>query len=464
MKVLKLLGKTLLVLLASAVLLFAVALAVNWNDRPASADTRRLGGLIASRPQVPDAENAYIYLLGFTAPEDEDPVEIGAQRRDWLAEIVPVHFDQGDDPLRTALKFREAGEASQQAFKSACQEDDRKDCGAEFEALSASWRPSHLDALALVRYERLLTRYHLRELVRLDLRAPLPPYGEVLYTQRIALLAQMQNATAGRLDEIGRFLRADIAFWRAQQRAANSLISKMIAVAALRNHFYFSNLILRRIPADKVMSVVPEDWSREFSAEERSMLAVMAGELLFVENTFAELEEGDLEKPGDDESEESRERAAIRRAIYDFEMIFFQQQDQVNFYATRYAHMADAFDIPMVRYAEAEASFREFLESEPRGMHLYNPIGCWIRDQDDGMSYAEYPLRVASVEGMRRAALVTTQLRSRAVFELDLSSELERADLRNPYTGAAFEWNAGRRAVVFKGAEVHRWRSNEYFY
>jgi len=464
MKFFKLLRTVLLGLLVSVLLVFLIAIAVNWNDQRPSPAARRLTSLIADRALVPDAENAYVYLLGFGAPADKDPAEVGALRRDWLDEIVPAHFDMADDPLPSPLGFRENGEASQPAFKTVCREDARKNCGVEFEALSESWHPSQLDALALARYEQLLTRPKLRESVPRDVRAPLPAYSEVLYAQRMALLTQMQNAKAGKFDEVGRFLRADIAFWRAQQRAANSLISKMIAVAALRNHFYFSNLILRRVPPGTVLSIVPEDWAREFSREERSMLAVMAGEMLIAEATFSELERGNLEKPEDDESDEGRFKAVVRRAFYDFIMLFFQKQDQLNLCAARYTRMADAFDVPMTRYAEADASVREFARSEPHGLRIYNPIGSWLRDQDDGTSYLGYPPRAASLEGMRRAAQLTVQLRSRAVPMQDVPGELLLADLRDPYTGAAFKWQADRRAIVFEGIEDHRWRRHEYFY
>lgn len=194
------------------------------------------------------------------------------------------------------------------------------------------------------------------------------------------------------------------------------------------------------------------------------MLAVMAGELLIAEAIFSEMERGNLDKPEDDESEEGRVKAVVRRAIYESLMFFFQKQDQVNHYAMRYTRLADAFEVPLSRYAEAAASVRESAGSDPHGIRIYNPIGSWMRDQDDGTSYVEYPMRVASLEGMRRAALLTVQLRSRSVPLQDVPGEMQRAELCDPYTGAAFEWNVDRRAVVFDGLENHRWRHNEYFY
>ena len=90
-----------------------------------------------------------------------------------------------------------------------------------------------------------------------------------------------QLAGQGKVAEVRAGLSADFDYWRGAQLNAETLIAKMIAVAALRNHFFFSNLVLRRLPADQVMSAMPPDWQRPFSDEERSMLLVMGGELLY---------------------------------------------------------------------------------------------------------------------------------------------------------------------------------------
>src|SRR4051812_31965987 len=145
MKMFKLLGRLVLGLFVSAVLLILVALAINWNDRPPSVDARRLAALIADRPQLPDADNAYIYELGFDAPAEQDPVAVGTQRRDWLETMGREEFDPSADPLTDGLKFARETDPARRAFKDACQEESRLRCASEFEQLAAAWQATEQD-------------------------------------------------------------------------------------------------------------------------------------------------------------------------------------------------------------------------------------------------------------------------------------------------------------------------------
>jgi hypothetical protein len=54
-KFLKLLGKVLLALVGCVVLLYLIALAMNWRDAPPSAEWRRLHKILDDRPAVPVA-------------------------------------------------------------------------------------------------------------------------------------------------------------------------------------------------------------------------------------------------------------------------------------------------------------------------------------------------------------------------------------------------------------------------
>ncbi|HZX81024.1 MAG TPA: hypothetical protein VFE72_08755, partial [Lysobacter sp.] len=70
--------------------LLLVLLAINWQDRPPSADALRLARLVDERAPVADADNAYVYLLGMSVPRAEDPARWGARRRAWLDGLTPA--------------------------------------------------------------------------------------------------------------------------------------------------------------------------------------------------------------------------------------------------------------------------------------------------------------------------------------------------------------------------------------
>lgn len=68
-------------------------------------------------------------------------------------------------------------------------------------------------------------------------------------------------------------------------------------------------------------------------------------------------------------------------------------------------------------------------------------------------AYARYLSRVADVEGVRRATVVTTELRSREVAIAKMPAELAEHTIRTPYGGEPFAWDAGEQAIVFVGKE-----------
>jgi len=73
-------------------------------------------------------------------------------------------------------------------------------------------------------------------------------------------------------------------------------------------------------------------------------------------------------------------------------------------------------------------------------------------------------MRVAAAEGMRRAALLTVELRARGVAIQNVADEMSRSELRQPFDHAAFAWSAEYQAVIYGGFEADQRRRNAYFY
>src|SRR5262245_56977367 len=84
MGVIRLLGKLLVVIFLLALLILVALWLINLDDRPPSAATLRLERRVADLPPVADADNAYVYLLGFDVADDVAPDEFGARRFHWL--------------------------------------------------------------------------------------------------------------------------------------------------------------------------------------------------------------------------------------------------------------------------------------------------------------------------------------------------------------------------------------------
>ncbi len=75
----------------------------------------------------------------------------------------------------------------------------------------------------------------------------------------------------------------------------------------------------------------------------------------------------------------------------------------------------------------------------------------------------QYAMRIADIEGVRRLALLVAELHAEGVSVADAPGALAEAQLRNPYTEAAFAWAPPGR-VMFTGEApaAQRHHSLEY--
>ncbi len=459
MKVAKVIGWLLLSTLLLVALFYLILVAINWNDRPPSAAVLRFEQIIATRPAVAADDNAVVYLMGFGAPTDGDPVEVGTRRMAWV-EAFDANTNRESDPLAEELSFQSEGSSLVAHLGNACgQEADRLQCASVFETLARDWQPSDLDALALRRYEALLTRRAWRDVVWMDAAAPWPGYMNVMHAQRLYLLRLGQWAAQGRIEEVRAGLETDFAFWRTAVPAADSLVAQMMAINALRQHFAYANLMLRGLSAEQAIRAVPADWRREFSTAERSMKRVMAGEMALWKGLMAYSKREGVEgaTPGDGDAP-----TLVEKWTGYLTEPLFKMQDTMNGVADRRLRLCEEFEAPMNQYLRLQQSWDK-ARSE-RGFSLYNPVGNILLRIDDGSTYVVYALRAASVEGMRRAALLAVQLHTTGVAPEAVDGLVANSDLRDPYTEKPFEWNAERRSVTFTAPENHRSRRNEFFY
>jgi len=461
MKVLKILGWLLLATFLLVVLVYLILVAINWNDRPPSAAVLRFQKIVADRPAVTPDDNAVVYINGFGAPTDADPVEIGTRRMQWMEAFDSLTTERATDPLPEALSFQEKGSPLVAHLGNACgQESDRLQCISVFESMARAWQPSDIDELALRRYEALLTRRGWREVVPMDVAAPWPPYSNVTHAQRLYLLRLGQWAAQGRIDEVRAGLDADFAFWRTAVPSADSLIAQMIAVSALRQHFSYSNLILRGLTPEQALRAEPDDWRREISVAERSMKRAMAGEMAFWKGVMAQTKrmavQGTTIVGADDPTFIERWTGYLTDPL-------FKMQDTMNGVAERRMRLCESFEVPMSQYPRLERHWDNVPVDHE--LSIYNPVGRMILQIESPFTYVDYVMRTASVEGMRRAALLAVQLHINGAGSDAIGGLVENSDLRDPYTEKPFEWSAERRTLAFISPDnQQRSRRLEYSY
>jgi hypothetical protein len=399
-----------------------------WVSHLPNAAARKLEALYASRPSVDDADNAFIDVYGFSAPAGVDAHTHGARRLAWLRRMHRDPEASGEDPGDDDFESGKLRTRAAQQIFTACRESQARACAEALRQLSEDQPLSTQEALLMERYRGLLGRGAWREEPWHSVSDRLPSYQTVLDAQRISLIRLRPASLRGDTAALRDALQRDLVFWRRVQKSTDGLIGKMIAIAAIRQHFTFANLLLRELPPGKVMDAVPPSWREPLSDEERSMWRVMAGEYAFSRTAAREMYTDEGVAPDDNITSETLDRVLvhIRRRV--------EPPRMLNQIALLYESVARNFEVPLHQYLQARSA-----------------VAAASRIPDEATHTATYSLRVGDIEGMRRAALLTAQLRSLAVPEADVPAELRKSVLRTPFEEQPFGWDASERAVAYEG-------------
>lgn len=457
MRYLGLIAKILASLMAIFVLLYLIAVVINWGDQPPTADYLRLKRQVEERPAVADDENGFVYLAGMAAAPEEFPEGVGARRNAWFEEIGRNPKTKTADPVREHFDYKARRDAGVKAMFDACTPPKLAGCPAAFAAAppAAAWPDS--DRLLLERYRTMIRRPGWREVVPTDVRAPLIEYQNATAGLRMQMLA-LRDADAATLREE---LSRDHAFWRGMLASADLLIGKMIAVAGIRQHFYFGNLLLRDLPPAEATAAIPDSWRQEMTRAELSFDRVMAAELAAFEGILRN--PGEVDVFDDVEIFEPKRQRPLRRMGRIAARPFYQPQDVINHVAADYVAIAKAFDVPVARLPGVARELSLRAESDPYLSRVYDVTGDHLRQWMD-IDFGQYGLRVGTLEGLRRAALTTAELRASGVPPERMAAELANAPLKNPFDGQPFAWDAKEFTVVYLGPEIHAWRRVAFAY
>lgn len=446
-KALKVAGWIVVGLLALVAVGYLLLLAINWNDQPASAAARRLEQVFAAgAPPVPEADNGFVYWIGFGAQQQVDPMLLGAQRIGWSHQmaktvdaVLPASFPGTDmtfaKPAAAMADIeRECRWAEPACVAALAGKDTVIDA-----ALAA-------DALLLARYQTLLSKPGWQATMPVDGRLPFPNLAAPVKGQGLLMLRAWREAGKGNAGEVARMLAADGVFWRRVAASPNSLIFKMVATAALRRHFAWGNLILRRLPPERAYAAVPEHWHRALSLPEHSMLHAYAYEYKYLGSSVDTL----YLQAG------MTEDGYLDEVMGSLLAPLFKVQDFKNMYAQRLSAESDTLNVPYPQFAAAlqrtRADNKAMLASAGE-LHAYNLAGRILIAIGD-VDFTKYAARVADLEGVRRAALLTVELRKQQLSAAQLPQALADASLRDPYHSVPFGWDGAAASIVFTGLEA----------
>jgi hypothetical protein len=441
--------------LALAVAAYLALLAINWRDRPPSEEALQLAAVFRDRPSVADADNGFVYAMGFHVRPNEDPHAAGLRRIEWLRHVPEdPYVSLTPDPIDDGFDIKAGRSPAAQRLADACGLDMNQ-CAAALDgadAIVGEWLKS--EEWLLNRYRALLNHSGWIEPLPLDLRAPLPAYSGVFDGQKLLLARAWLLAGQKDAPGVRDLLAQDVRFWRQVLESADSVLTKMIAIAGLKRHFAFGNLALRRLPAERAMEGLPQEWTKEITSAERSMIRSLAGEWMFFDGVSRQTKaHGRWDDVVKDEGRADDE-GVIRKLLWIAAEPLYQPRDSANRWAGQLVRLARELDAPYAQYRDAleraKAIFTE--EREPPLSRLYNLLGgvmYWTGSVD----YSSYGARVSDIEGVRLAAFLTAELRSRKITTARMPGQLIASPVRVPYTGEPFTWDAAEEAVVFTGLE-----------
>lgn len=435
-----------------AVVVCVAAVVTNWRDEPPSPDALRLAAQYESRPAVADERNAFIYLLGFDAPLEHHPRAVGAQRFAWLQTLDGTPFDRAADPQTARLEYASTDPTVEQ-FLTVCGTDDAEciaafaDSGPVFDR----WSATHPWLLA--RYRELVAHDDWREHIP-GLTGPWANFAPALRGQQLLLLQAKQLADDGDVATVNTLLANDVRFWRMVLASSDSVLTTMIATAAMRRHFAWGSLAVRALRTGRGAAAIPIEWRAPMSADEISLRRELIGEWIFLSGALPDIVDADF---ANDESLATLNSDRFTRTL-------FQPQDTLNRQSAYLAAVIDTLDAPLLGFASvadgaSDLAYRTAEEALPP-RSLYNVVGALLLAGP--ANYADYARRLADVEGMRRAALTVVTLRDEQ--PTDIAAALAASPLRNPYDNAPLRWDETDQAVVFVGLEPGERGEHRFYY
>ena len=405
--------------------LYLMLLGVNRHDQPPSATAQEFRQALDGRPAVPDPDNAYLIML-----------RVSAGHQGYRASRRPV----------VEALVHHCGNSAAECF-------DAVDAAPRATAL---WLTD--EAWLLEQYKTLIVKPAFLQAVSIGDDAPTPDNKTVRDGQRLFLISALLTSTSGK--QLRAALDQDLAFWRMVLANSDLLITKLIATAAIKQHFEMGNEVQREWQARALGDTIPGLWRVAIDGKERSIQRPLIGEWRYMDLLIASImtETANPFAENDDQAPTWLDRAKWRIAL-----AAWQPQDFSNHQAAAMKRQIGLFDVPYASIPDALQASAGSADDVPWQVGgPYNLTGK-VLGLTTYTDYGGYVVRFCDLEGIRRAALLTVSMRERKTAPDSIGAAVRNAELTNPYTGEPFAWSASTGEVVFVGLEdepkgEHRFR------
>lgn len=447
-KVIKIIAYTFLLafLLLATYILYAWV--INWHDEPLSETSLEFQEFYDTNFSKSVENNAYALMLGFDVPEHENPLARGEERIRWSYTMVDV--PEEDRPYQFPGPVAEyfaspPPDASQ--FEKVCTLRSPNCVPAVLD------NPSFVENLlsehpwVVTRYADMLAMDEFVENTYLDYFFILPPYHHILASQRLYLISEVLMKGVSSPQDLHQALNRDLEFWRRVQRDSATLITRMIAIAAIQQHLFLTNELYKQLSSESLVDIFPAALFEPMNEEELSLYSVFSGEWVFSNNSIKYINQYEFPTDLYDDDWWS-----LPRPISDK---LFQPQGTQNLLSENFMVYLKHYDRPLSDYPQAlseDPPLRTYDNVWSLIRNPYNAAGK-IHISINSPAYEEYLLRVADLEGARRAMVLISEMRLQQIPVAAAQAYIEQSDIKNPYTNKPFEWDEEVQALVFNGLQ-----------
>ena len=389
-----------------------------------------------SKPVNPNIEgNAAYHLYGLSSSSDKDPYSVGKalieklQSKHPKGEMAHLTEQEAAELYGGNEKWDEAWTTLYPAAD--CKPRERADCFAQLLAqVKAQPFTQPRLLVQLERYNNIIKLPHLIEEMRLmDYTSPLPSYYIVM---QMGKLSQANAYNTSGLDGLISNSQADMQFWRMALIDSQTLIGRMVSLAALRRNLSALSFAISKEPELSLIHAQSiQTLLRPLTAQEISMERALNGELRFSAENWktapSEIPEG------------------TSRIIW----LLWQPTATSNL---AYRHTLKP------TYALNRMSAPEFYERaqtpiKPIEFSRFNPYNLGGKiDLSRNWQYSGYIGRSHDLAGIY--SLVALQLELKTNPPQDVTAAIKSSSYRNPYTEKPFDYDPATKALSFQCFEV----------
>ncbi len=280
-------------LIALPILLYLFLLLANLVDEEKSQRTIAFEAFLAGEGAPADKDNAYVYLMGLNENSDKDLFALGQERIALLTKRKLANKDLANKELeqkeRLTIDFQGLNKLLE-----ACSIDKPLMLACQQSLLSQQTEIADLlkaQQLLLSRYQQVFKlnawREHLPQDVEM-LGSGLD-YQQINLVNKLALLAMWQQVQQGESQNALRQLQQQLSFNRMVLASSNVLISKMMAVNAIKHDLVWAEFIIKQAHGQGDSVTIPQALLSPLSDDELSLANVAVGEWQFAKTMFATL-------------------------------------------------------------------------------------------------------------------------------------------------------------------------------